>query len=240
VESEDAMTASPMPGIRPRRAAAWGLWRRWVLATTIGELVGFAVPAAVGALALLLRLPDAVLIGLIVPAGMVEGAVLAGAQWPVIRSVVPGVAGRRWVLATALAAGLAYLIGFTPANIGDLSAISPPVLVAGGLLLGLVFVLSLGGAQWLVLRCHLPRAGWWVVANAVAWPLGVAIPVVALGLLPDGAPPMAWAVTGIAAGALMGGGVGAITGLALVWLVQGRAAPSSPEPVANPGVWGRG
>ena len=61
------MIAPPMPGVLPRQSVGWGLWRRWVLATTIGELVGFAVPAGVGALALLLRLPDAVLFGLIVP-----------------------------------------------------------------------------------------------------------------------------------------------------------------------------
>jgi hypothetical protein len=196
------------------------LWPRWVLATTIGEVVGFAVPAAVGALAL--RLPDAMLFALIVPAGMIEGAVLAGAQWRVLRSVVPGISGQRWVLATALAAGLAYVIGMTLANLRELAAVPPAVLIGAMVLLGLLFLLSLGGAQWLVLRRHLPRAGWWVVANAVAWPLGVAVPVIALSLLPDGAPALAWAATGIVSGLLMGVVVGAITGLALVWLVRGR------------------
>ena len=42
----------------------------------------------------------------------------------------------------------------------------------------IVMGLSIGVGQWLLLRRHLPRAGWWVGANVVGWGL--------LGLITDG------------------------------------------------------
>ena len=41
-----------------------------------------------------------------------------------------------------------------------------------------VMGLSIGVGQWLLLRRHLPRAGWWVGANVVGWGL--------LGLITEG------------------------------------------------------
>jgi hypothetical protein len=209
---------------------AGGVWMQWVLATVVGELLGFAAPSVVGALfagpieRLGPPLAGIVLLAAIVPAGMVEGAVLAWAQGIVLRHHIPGFAMRAWVAATALAAGLAYLIAMLPHTLVDTSTTDPAVVAVAGGALGLLFVLAMGGAQWLVLRASLPRAGWWVAANAVAWPLGVLVPVVALSLVPDGAPLPAWIAVGIASGAAMGVLVGAITGAVLVWLLRGREA----------------
>jgi len=79
---------------------------------------------------------------------------------------------------------------------------------------------SIGVPQWLVLRQHLQHAGWWVGANALAWSLSVAVPFVALALVPDAAPFWLWVAAGIMSGLLMGLVVGALTGLALLWLVR--------------------
>ena len=57
-----------------------------------------------------------------------------------------------------------------------------------------------------------------MAANAVAWPLGVAMPFILLALVPDASPFWVWAVAGIASGVLMGLIVGAMTGLVLVRL----------------------
>ena len=59
-----------------------------------------------------------------------------------------------------------------------------------------------------------------MLANAVAWPLGVAVPFAALAMVPEGASVMAWVTVGVASGFLMGVVVGAITGIALVWLLK--------------------
>lgn len=204
------------------------MWWRWVLATAVGEFVGFAVPAAVGAgaawtiekmvgsVAALAMLNVMVM----VLAGVVEGAVLGFAQWLVLRRYIQNMARREWVLATALAAGVAWTIGMLPSTLGDLATLIPMVLVGGAVLLGAVFVASIGFAQWLVLRRYIQNAGWWVLANAVAWPLGVAVPFIGLAMVPEGAHVVVWVVVGVVSGLLMGVVVGAITGMALVWLLR--------------------
>ena len=77
--------------------------------------------------------------------------------------------------------------------------------------------------QWLALRPHLPKAGWWVLANALAWMLGMVVVFVGTSFIP--AQGMTWPVAlvlllfVVAAGAL----VGAVHGLVLIWLLhQGR------------------
>lgn len=81
-----------------------GLWRRWCVGVTIGELFGFAAPAT-AALALL-------------AAGAFEGAGLGWCQARVLRSVIPGLRRADWILATALGALLAWSIGVLPVVAG--------------------------------------------------------------------------------------------------------------------------
>ena len=77
----------------------------------------------------------------------------------------------RWMLASALAWGFAALLFWIlidsilafPLRLGSVAV--------GGAVLGLV----LGTAQWLVLRSHVPGAGWWVAANVVAGALGLVV-----------------------------------------------------------------
>lgn len=199
-----------------------GLWRAWAVATALGELVGFVAPTLAGVGIAALGLPDPAMAVGVTLAGSLEGAALGYAQALVLRRHLPAVSGRAWVLASALGAVVAYAIGMLPSSIGDFSRFSPAQLALGGGTLGAVFLLSMGLPQWLVLRRHLPRAGWWVGANALAWPLGVLVPVVGMMLVPDGAPAPVWAAVGILSGLLMGLVVGAITGAALDRLRQPR------------------
>lgn len=205
------------------------LWWRWTLATATGELLGFAVPAAVAplvvnALAGLPAAPRAVItIALIALAGVVEGTVLALAQWLVLRRPLRALTAREWVLPTALAAGIAYVLGMMPSTLADLG--SPmPVVMGAGVLLSPLLLVSIGLAQWPALRRRLPRAGWWVAANALAWLAGLVMPFAGMALVPDGSPVIAFIIAGVLSGWLMGAAVGAITGLALVRLLR------SPEP----------
>jgi len=54
----------------------WRVWRRWTVATTLGEFAAFSVPGVAGALAWGLGFPAAGLFGVMVLAGTAEGAVL--------------------------------------------------------------------------------------------------------------------------------------------------------------------
>jgi hypothetical protein len=80
----------------------------------------------------------------------------------------------------------------------------------------------LGVPQWLVLRRHLPKAGWWVLANALAWMVGMVIVFVGISFIPSGGStisvPFMLLLFLFAAGAA----VGAVHGLVLIWLLRSR------------------
>jgi hypothetical protein len=194
------------------------LWQRWTLATALGELLGFAVPALVGPLALALNLDDLFFSIAVVIAGAFEGAILGSFQWWVLKRYLPNMTRFEWALATALAAVLAYSAAMVATNVGDLSRFNWLILALGASVLGVIFLLSMGFFQWLVLRRYLPHSGHWITANAIAWPLGVLIPVVGIMLVPDGSATLVFVVVGIGCGVLMGLVVGAITGWELITL----------------------
>ena len=224
--------SSVAPVVRPAAthdSAAIDLWRRWMLATTVGELLGFAVPALTGAAVFLaFGEPEglAAALGfaaLLVLAGAGEGAVLGTAQARVLVRAAPAVSRRAWVIATALAAALAWSIGMLPSTVIGRWQIPPLLIGIAVAVLGPVLLTSIGAAQWLVLRRSLPGAALWIPANAVAWLAGLPFTVIPSMLLPDSSPVAAFVAAGIAGGVLMGATVGAITGVALVRLL--RAAP---------------
>jgi hypothetical protein len=107
-----------------------------------------------------------------------------------------------------------------PSTFVDFSTIEPVTLIVGESALGILFLLSMGGAQWLALRRYVRRAGWWIAANAVAWPIGVAMPFITIGIIPDDSPVALMITAEIVGGVLMGVVVGAITGVVLVWLLR--------------------
>jgi len=77
---------------------------------------------------------------------------------------------------------------------------------------------TVGLAQWFVLRRYVAAAGWWVLASAIAWAVGWLI----IGAVADaGDPPPTTAYVIGAVGAAV---AGVITGGALVWLLRTRAA----------------
>lgn len=213
------------------------LWLWWVVATAVGELVGFAVPAIIGPAAAwamrgMVGTSAAItVVGVAVLAGSGEGAILGFAQGLILRRYIQNMAQWKWVLATAVAAALAWAIGMLPSTLQDVANIDITkvnliIFISAAVLLGIVFLLSIGFAQWLVLRRHVGKAGWWILANAIAWPVGVTVPAIGLSLVPDGSPMVVWIIVGIVSGALMGIVVGAITGTWLVWLLRTHLSSS--------------
>jgi hypothetical protein len=205
-----------------RSAEALALWWRWTFWTTVGEFVGFAVPALVMAAGTVGQWSDSVQLGAALAIGMVEGSILGLAQWQALRDLLPALGRLSWVLATGLGAVVAYLLVMIAVAVVGAATVPLWIVVAVCVLLGALFLLSIGVPQWLVLRRHLPRAGWWVLANAVAWPVGTAVPFIGLAMVPDGSPFWTWAMAGIVSGLLMGVVVGALTGSVLVRLWSRR------------------
>jgi hypothetical protein len=142
----------------------------------------------------------------------------------VLRRELAGFDRRAWVVATALAAAFAWSLGLLPSSLGDrLGETSLVVLILAGLVLGAALLLSLGVAQWWVLRRYVQPAALWIPANVVAWLVGLGLSVTLMSvLLTEETTTLAVIAIGLGAGLLMGITVAAITGRFLV-RVLGRS-----------------
>jgi Ca2+-transporting ATPase len=211
---------------RGSEAALWrrpdaALWRRWTAVTFLGEALGFLVPVLV-VLAGADRVVEPGRTLLLVLAGVGEGAVLGAAQARVLTRRLPGFASGAWVLRTALAAGVAWAIGLTIGGLGERLAGWPlAAQLALAVPAGVVLLLSIGTAQWTVLRRSLPRAGRWVAWTAAAWLAGLALfMAVATPLWQPGQAAVLVALIGVLAGCLMAATMAAVTGWGLVRLLR--------------------
>jgi hypothetical protein len=220
-----------------REALNWSLWRRWVFANAWSELVGLGGSAGAALLLFGVAEPATMPAILVAAAGMVvlpailEGGVVGLAQWHVLKGELERLSGRRWIFATVLGALVAWILGMIPSTVMSLQEatenIEPPD-VGTGLVIGFAFLMGLALGpilaffQWRVLRGHLPRAGWWIPANAAAWGAGMTIIFAGAGSLPDGASPAQ--IAGVIALSCLAAGaaVGAIHGLVLIGLLRER------------------
>lgn len=195
-----------------RTNVGWRFWLAWVLASIFGYVVGALLGMYVAYGFFDRDVFDAT-IG--ITAGIVMGATAGCLQWVVLREKVARAGA--WILASTL--------GFT-ITLGTLGAIgigeSNESYVMAGLLFAAVFGVAGGVLQWLVLRrAGIARAGLWVAASiigslvtAIGFPMSSAI-----GMSGN------YGLSAMVFGLLLGGGLGAIPGAVLVWLL--RQSPSS-------------
>jgi hypothetical protein len=214
--------------------------RRWILANGIGELLGLGLGGLAG-LPLQLWLESALpalaaaLIGAVVFA-VIEGAIVGGLQWRVLRERAAPIGARVWVTATMLGGLIAWLAVSLPFALlrddADASAAAgaadPPLVLQLALMAvaGLAAGPVLGGMQALALRRVTDRPWSWVWANARAWAVGLPVVQLAAGGMPAGTPVAV--MVAVAAVALFAAGcvVGAIHGPTLVRLTE--PAPLAP------------
>ena len=212
----------------------WSLWRRWVIANALGELVGLGAAAVAGVA--LVKLFEASLdaiaslagASVMIVLGTFEGLVVGLAQWLVLRRPFPTVSRRAWVLASAVGAFVAWTLGMLPSTLVDFgthAGAAPPAAMSDTLMYALAAAMGavlgpiLGVPQWLALRRHVRHAAWWIPANAAAWALGMPVVFIGASSAPTGGLPGLAATGGLTAAAA-GAMVGAIHGLALIWLAQ--------------------
>jgi hypothetical protein len=202
------------------------VWVRWTIAFTLGELIGFGgIPVLGAAIALWLTSslePNArtlILYGVAVAGGLGEGAVLGWFQVRVLRRLLPQLDSRRWIVATAAAAGLAWALGMLAPTLDDLIGLDATAQIAIWIPAGILILLSIGSAQAWVLRRIVAGSSTWIVANVLGWLAGLPWTFALPAALPEGAPPPVWIATFVVAGVLMGVTAGGVTGVALVRLV---------------------
>ncbi|MDH3457020.1 MAG: hypothetical protein OER90_09275 [Gemmatimonadota bacterium] len=217
--------------------ASWILANGWAeavgLGTTLvlGWLIGPKIDQATGPVVIVLGAVTAVVLGT-----LLEGVVVGFAQVGVLRRRLPSIAREAWIVATAIGAGVAWVLGMIPSTLMALTVpaapaaqpAEPSVLLQYGLalMLGSALGVILGGAQWFVLRRHVARASRWIAANAVAWAVGMTLIFVGMDRVPwDGG--AASIVVGIfLVTLLVGAVVGAIHGRVLMHLI-GQASTES-------------
>jgi hypothetical protein len=225
------------------------LWLRWVFANAVGEalglgttvLIGAAIVSSLGegtsALATLALAAVAVLAGT-----LVEGTVVGTAQWSVLRGPLPGMRWKTWMVATGAGVLLAWIFGMVPSTAlslgaGSGGASTAPAEPSNAVVLGLAFFMGLalgpvlGFAQWLVLRKYVSHAALWMPANALAWAFGMVVIFAGIDLAISGGFGLLsvaiLALTLACAGAV----VGAIHGLALVWVLRSSECGGYVDPL---------
>ncbi len=225
----------------------------WILTSMLGWAIhwgpGVSQDTMLEAWALTSGMWDLIYVVLGIPGGITSGVIgglLAGCgQRQVLRRQAVPVRG--WVTATlvgmivgwTVSAGLELpvlaALRATHAWIPDPQLHAPTAIAVTGetaALLGAVVGLTVGVAQWVVLRRVTRRAVWWVVSTTLAWALGGAVCWLVYGALggpichtwscvpdrpaPGYEPAM---VLGWLAGGLI---VGASTAATLRWLLAGR------------------
>lgn len=214
-------------------------YRRWIVANGWSEAAGLGttfvigralapwLEHATGAVVILLGAMAAVVLGT-----LLEGVLVGVAQEGVLRDRLASLHKRTWVLATAAGAALAWILGMIPSTFMALrpeAAAQSPVTEPGALVqyalaaaLGLVAGPVLGVAQWTVLRRHVAHAMRWLLANAIAWAVGMPLIFLGMEYVPwTGNPAVAiLAIYGVCGAA--GLVVGAIHGRFLVQLLRTR------------------
>jgi hypothetical protein len=228
-----------------------GLYRQWVLANGVSEAAGLGTTFVLGTILAptLASASSAV--------DILGGTALAVVLGTFLEGVVVGLAQGRvlarhssirvadWVRASALGAGLAWILGMTPSTVmalaaGDAPCGDAPPMAGLDLLVTLALAVGLGASagpilgalQWRVLRTTVPRAGRWLWANAAAWAVGMPVIFAGMDLVPwaGPAPPRLAAIYVVCAAA--GLAVGAIHGRVLLDLLTRSTNASNRPPSA--------
>ena len=180
----------------------FGMWLEWTLATAFGMLLGF-LPSIV-----LVNIMDLALARIIVP--LFAGFLVGLAQWVVLRKYVNEVSD--WILAAGASWAVGYALGLFIMN--GLTGTGLDSFV-GYVLFGIIVAL----VQWPILRREIPNVWMWVLANVVGWTTGFYLSQVFLDLLFNGPTIAPLASTSVISG-VSGLVAGAITGIALIWIVR--------------------
>jgi hypothetical protein len=200
------------------------LWEIWTLVTILAELIGIFLIAG---LSLNLSFVGNSLVGsapanlVLIAMGVAFGVFLGFAQWLIIRRYLHH--SVRWIVVTALGTTISWGVGIPIVLLllfiygSELGNIDISALLKGILLLGAGIGLVVGYLQWLVLKNRTrDRSGAWILANVIAWGLGLVAAFFSRFVVLAENSWMAMVVPPTILGAI----VGAITGSMLVWLLR--------------------
>ena len=180
----------------------FGLWLAWALATTLGMLIGY-LP-----LAFLVGSLDLGIARVIVP--IITGILLGVAQWLVLRPYVSK--SYDWILNHAVG----WVVGFTLGLfIVQLLSKTPLGMLVGFIAFGAIVAVF----QYPALRREIPHLTTWILANVIGWTLGAYLSQLAASVFFKNGVPTTFISVLVTVG-ITGLVAGAITALALIWIVR--------------------
>jgi hypothetical protein len=198
---------------------SWGLWERWIFATSIAEILGIAI---VGVVSIAVS-RFGYIQGTFTLVGTLEGIILGFAQWLILRRYIHH--STRWIIATVIGGLFAWFTGLTISALMAIVFASASdttktlIFLKGLVLLGAFLGTIIGFCQWLVIKNQIRFSMWWIVANAIAWALGLFIAYLGAGLVEESFT-LRTALITAATGTAMGAVIGGITGVFLVFLLK--------------------
>lgn len=179
-----------------------GLWLGWTLATAGGMLLGF-LPTI-----LLVNVLNLGLAQIVVP--VFAGTLVGLAQWVALRRFLTATSD--WILAGGTSWAVGYVLGlFLIQNMPSTVFAG----IAGYLLFGAIVAL----VQWPLLRREIPHLLVWIIASSIGWAAGFWTSQAVLPLFHTG-PTIPPAVSTTVIAVTSGLVAGAITGIALIWIVR--------------------
>jgi len=179
-----------------------GLLLGWTVATAGGMLLGF-LPTI-----LVVNVLNLGLAQIIVP--VLAGTIIGFAQWIVLRRYVT--ASSSWMLADGTSWAVGYVLGLFLVQ-------ALPSTIFAGIIGYLLFGVIVALVQWPVLRREIPNILVWILASAVGWAAGFSTSQAVLPLFSGGQlmePVVSTTVIAVTSGLV----AGAITGIALIWIVR--------------------
>ena len=179
-----------------------GLWLSWTLATAFGMLIGY-LP-----IALLIGSLDLGVARVIVP--IISGIFLGLAQWLVLRPYISK--SYDWILNHAVGWVVGYTLGL---YVIQLLSKTPLGMLVGFISFGVIVALF----QYPALRREIPHLATWILANVTGWTLGAYLSLLAAGVFFQNKVPTTFTSVLVTVG-ITGLVAGAITGLALIWIVR--------------------
>jgi hypothetical protein len=180
----------------------FGLWLSWTLATALGMLAGYlSVAPFVSSL-------DLGIARVIVP--IVSGIFLGLAQWLVLRPYISK--SYDWILNHAVGWVVGYTLGLF---VVQLLSKTPLGMLIGFISFGVIVALF----QYPALRREIPHLATWILANVIGWTLGAYLSLLAAGVFFQNQVPTTFTSVLVSVG-ITGLVAGAITGLALIWIVR--------------------
>jgi hypothetical protein len=236
----------------------WNLWLQWIWNNAAGTIAAGVITGAGLAAFVSEFTPepgvsesylgvghaiDLLLLSTLFVTQLIGGAVIGKLQQKILRQQIAEL--NSWVLATSAGMAIGNTAGVVVGVVVSKNLIQSPTdsaVISGGLDYGVFAALiaisaasiailggfSVGFLQWLSLRRHVPRAGWWILAN-IAGPLAcIAFTAMAIWLgnhikIFESI----WGWLAVVGGVLVING--AITGAVLAWLTRGSVRSHTVE-----------